>query len=837
MSINNLNTYLNIKDSHLRVVSGNVYAQAMNIGGINVETAHGLQSVSNTGNVTSNTLQFSNAITGFVTTANAQIGRDLIVSGNTTVSTDLTVSANATVADTLTISEHVIASKEATVTGNLHVTTIRSDSNVVAEYTGPHDRPLRKYPEVALTSASQGGYVVTQSNEDTVNSYFAYKAFNEIKGAPAAGTDIWYPGSLSHYNTSDGSAVLSGSDIAPRLDTNTDYGEWIGLELPKPIKLDSFKLWRQFNFQNHHPVSATLYAKKTSSDSWTEIYRYDDIDVRQGDTPGQFNVNSQIFYKFFAFVGRKRSQGVASVDGIGLAELEYYGHEEGSGSLDTTLKSVYNVPATTGTQLEVYYDGQDYTADTDFDQANEVLDKSGNNLHGSQTGGVGFDSTYKAFTFDGTGDYILTSPLSNFTDTGKYSISLWIKIPNYSTRQQVIYQFGHGIAGESFGLDLTNGVLTSFVFLQTNNLSSTGTKHIQNNWFHYTNTFDSDGTRSNMYINGVLDSSTSAMGLATIPSNPYRILGSLFLGDDPTAPTPAGVHPNLHFDGSIANFRLYSKALNADQVKELYDYQKDYFLGSKSQVTLYKGHLGVGVAEPSGQLELAGDERIQAYPPRGMTHPSGSDGAANDTAKNISYIEGHGEFKASASLRSRQDVDYDGHQPYNAFDYDGGNGNLNYTSGAFLIYGPGSGESVGYNKTTGYFEDNNYQLSASSGTPYGHWLQLEMPYKINVKSYFMTPASDDYWPQDWQIWASNDDTNWTHIHTYIGGTYDANPQYYTVAHTGHYKIYTIIVTRIKEGSTLDRLRIKELRYFGTPGPTTLDKGSLTLGRSLDVPSG
>ena len=27
----------------------------------------------------------------------------------------------------------------------------------------------------------------------------------------------------------------------------------------------------------------------------------------------------------------------------------------------------------------------------------------------------------------------------------------------------------------------------------------------------------------------------------------------------------------------------------------------------------------------------------------------------------------------------------------------------------------------------------------------------------------------------------------------------------------------------------------ELQFFGTPGPTTLDKGSLTLGRSLDVP--
>jgi hypothetical protein len=212
-----------------------------------------------------------------------------------------------------------------------------------------------------------------------------------------------------------------------------------------------------------------------------------------------------------------------------------------------------------------------------------------------------------------------------------------------------------------------------------------------------------------------------------------------------------------------------------------------------------------------------------------MTHP---DGTATGThisgvTKNITYIEGHGEFKASASLRSRQDVDYDGNQPYNAFDYN--------SSESYLLYGPGSQEDVGYNKTTGYYEDNEYQLSASSGTPYGHWLQLEMPYKINVKSYFIQHATDDYWPQDWQIWASNDDINWTHIHTYTGGTFDTDPQYYTVSHTGHYKIYTMIITRIKEGSTLDRVRIQELRYFGTPGPTTLDKGSLSLTRSLDVP--
>ena len=190
MSINNLNTYLNIKDSHLRVVSGNVYAQAMNIGGINVETAHGLQSVSNTGNVTSNTLQFSNAITGFVTTANAQIGRDLVVSGNTTVSKELTVTSNATVSSNLNVSDdlivtnNILASNNLTVTGNATISgnvhaggeielysnlniqqvsntaTIKATSNVVTEF--PRSKKLIKYPRVALTSAAQssacGGY-------------------------------------------------------------------------------------------------------------------------------------------------------------------------------------------------------------------------------------------------------------------------------------------------------------------------------------------------------------------------------------------------------------------------------------------------------------------------------------------------------------------------------------------------------------------------------------------------------------------------------------------------------------------------------------------------------
>ena len=53
-------------------------------------------------------------------------------------------------------------------------------------------------------------------------------------------------------------------------------------------------------------------------------------------------------------------------------------------------------------------------------------------------------------------------------------------------------------------------------------------------------------------------------------------------------------------------------------------------------------------------------------------------------------------------------------------------------------------------------------------------------------------------------------------------------------------MFAIIVTSIHAGAThngsaTDRLAIREMKYFGTPGPTTLDKGSLSLTRSLDVP--
>jgi hypothetical protein len=798
MSANGSNRFLNIEDANLRVRSGNVYAKGITVGGITVGAAHGLQSVSDVSNTTSNTLQFTNATTSFKATSNIEIGGDVSYTSKPKISVE---------------------------------------SNVVAEYTGPHDRPLRKYPEVLSPGAgiapvsvttpfigltqSWNGYEITMSSRwDSSGTYNGDHAFDDNESS------IWLSGAVpaTYDNNGDATSVDTLDGV---------NGSYLIMKLPKAIKPSyaNIKTRDVNNFAPRHPKTGKFYGSNDGS-SWTEIGTFS-----YGSIP------SSVYYQKFNLVGTNTYQYIAiqvhtvfndsgpsdgTTTSVVILDLQYYGYEEGSGSLDTTLKSVYNVPATTGTQLEVYYDGQETSSYSG--SGTTVNDLAGTQQNGTLNGGVGFDPTYKAFTFDGTTTRNITATLPS-TVTGEYvhSVSLWVKADEVSRS-----------AGTGMFTFFTIGSASSTNMIALGvNLNSDGIKYdfydasalvnsppiTSNEWMHFVVTYSGGANNlagaKRIYLNGKelvisVYGGNSVSSPLSLPTSPTLTLGGQLNSGNPP------------FSGSIANFRLYSKALNADQVKELYDYQKDYFLGSKSQVTLYKGHLGVGVTEPSGQLELAGDERIQAYPPRGMTHPDGTATGTHttDVTKNITYIEGHGEFKASASLRSRQDVDYDGHQPYNAFDY---------TTYSYLLYGPGSGEDVGYNKTTGYYEDNEYQLSASSGTPYGHWLQLEMPYKINVKSYFIQHVANDYWPQDWQIWASNDDINWTHIHTYTGGTFDTNPQYYTVSHTGHYKIYTMIITRIKEGSTLDRVRIQELRYFGTPGPTTLDKGSLSLTRSLDVP--
>jgi len=747
----------------------------------------------------------------FVDTTTSRVGvgttepdASLHVTGNAYITSNLEVGQANLFVDTTTsrVGVGTTEPKEALdVVGNMHLTRvsnvsqIKVDSNVVTEYTGPHDRPLREYPEIIMTAATTGGYTVSASSNLTDKN--PWEAFNP--------NDYWR--SLNGYSTSDPYGYTGGEDVT---DTNGTLheGEWLKLELPNKINISrvTFAFHSSGSFQ---PTSYVILGSNNDT-SWTLIHTNENLSP--GRSPLYLSEDNFTTVGYFKYLKLLVKNVIDATPSVLISRLRYYGYEEGSGSLDTTLKSVYNVPATTGTQLEVYYDGQDYTADTDFDQANEVLDKSGNNLHGSQTGGVGFDSTWKAFSFDGTGDYI-TNTRSGYSSSGTYTVSTWVNISKEASGQTNpnIFQYGVGQASTTdtgFGL-ITNSSddrIQAFVY-GNNDFVVYGIKKY-GTWIHLTSIYElsASGTNITLYVNGNNVGSQATSTAAGIGATPHLSIGVQANASD----LPI---PSTYFNGSIANFRLYSKVLNADQIKELYDYQKDYFLGSKSQVTLYKGHLGVGVTEPSGQLELAGDERIQEYPPRGF-------GVFADDPDYSTYIEGHGVFTAYGSSQNNTGKSY---SVIGAFDK-----TLSPDSSCWL------------SKAGTYSAGNPVSATAAiiNGIQ-GEFIALKSPYPIKLKS-FTTQVrggvinENSRMAKSGIIWGSNDGSTWYHVHSWSGRVYsDANPNYFEVNSTKYYIHHALQTTETQ--ANVDATVIGELKFFGTPGPTTLDKGSLSLTRSLDVP--
>ena len=707
--------------------------------------------------------------------------------------------------------------------GNMHfnrvsnVSSISVDSNVVTEYTGPHDRPLRKYPEVVLTSATTGEYTASQSSEnDATGNFSAWKAFDssEAPNGTLAMTQS------SQYNNTSGTLVYTGDKDL--LGDSNYKGEWIKLELPISIAVKKIHLQPRTTFFDQTPCNFKIVGSNDNS-SWDVLYHNNPAanTTIPSDTEQVHHMTHNLtkYYKYVALVANTTGAPISgNYMTMSVTNIEYYGHEEGSGSLDTTLKTVYNVPATTGTQLEVYYDAKGEST-----VQSPIPDLSPNTNTGAlSTSPPTLDTTdgIESFKFDASSSQRITSTIdTSYWGTNKlHSVAFWFKADTINGKFN-IFHIGNPAASESSGFWISDGSADSnsgnslnwWFYGGDSTLKTSSFSWVSDTWYHTTLTFD--GSTKKLYVNGKHIDYSVGNVITTLPTG-IPASASLAVGSTTNSAD--------YFDGSIANFRVYgAKVLNADQVKELYDYQKDYFLGSKSQVTLYKGHLGVGVTEPSGQLELAGDERLQEYPPR-------------DLYQYDTNIEGHGVFCASASIEYT-----DGnHPPWEAFSDSATSASQESTwttNGAI------------YNTTSGLYTGS----TTTSGIK-GEWIQLKTPYKIKVSSFNLNSyadASSNRQPRNFILLGSNDGNVWEQMksvtdqtsgYTTIPPTYSGlMGPHYTINSTKYYSYFRIVVTAnqgVGGGRAGDALvGISRIRFFGTPGPTTLDKGSLTLGRSLDVP--
>jgi hypothetical protein len=618
--VTNENSFLDIKNAHLRV-TGNVHTDVLKVGSIGFQPAgsnipgtvnftnvitgvtttsnldvggtlnlgtielsastHTLDHITARGNVTSTTVQFDNATTGLVTTANVEVGGELTVTGNTTVSENLTVSGN--VSDL-----NVVSNVNMLHTSN--TASIKLNSNVVAEF--PRSKKFIKYPRVGLgtnTSPYSGlgggstvsGYTIKASGEYDGN-FIASKAFTNTNDPAPSGKDAWL--------TTSG-AYSSNTPVANSA-TLTKFGQqgsWLEIKLPNKIQLHSTHVFARGYHVTERNDTADIWASNTGTDGdWVKLTTINFNTTYTDTTPMVADIDTRNYYQYFAIqITRVEWSGAYA----NIGEWELYGFPEydpEAHGTDVTVKSYPNVPNTDW--LEVYYDAKNYTNGA-------VQDETSNNRDAEMN--ATFDNgTIKAFTFSGAlTSNVTTSDHGLGTDDVTYTMSYWFKRTAVAGNYDYIVMLGNG--GTAYS--------SSLMWINNNQLTldhwGAALRVLEpivlDKWYHVVAGHRGGVTPSLkndfVYIDGI-----KVTPQITQTPAAFTLAGSkLTLGTSHSSASE-------YFNGSIANFRLFNRALTSDEAWQLYAYQKEYFGHGDLSMTLKAGRLGIGTSEPRAALDVRG---------------------------------------------------------------------------------------------------------------------------------------------------------------------------------------------------------------------------------------
>ena len=164
-----------------------------------------------------------------------------------------------------------------TTTGRIQTKGIQHNSNVITDVSGPHGRgvaTLKKYPEIAFESGKfdkngttnvyvQAGYTVESSSQfNTSETYAPWKAFNGVIETTNNSSGEWLSGQDTYSGT-----VNNGAYNATRTIFESTPGEWIGIRMPKKIKLSKASVSSRWDSSSPRSVREyKLWASDNASD-------------------------------------------------------------------------------------------------------------------------------------------------------------------------------------------------------------------------------------------------------------------------------------------------------------------------------------------------------------------------------------------------------------------------------------------------------------------------------------------------------------------------------------------------------------------------------------------
>ena len=658
------------------------------------------------------------------------------------------------------------------------------------------------YPPFAMTGYSQGGYVVSASSENS--SFPAHEAFKDF---PQADTLRW------QANRAYTSAGLPHTDSPTTL---TYKGEWIQLEQPYKLKINYLKM--QAHSQAQHQPENWVILGSNDGTIWEFIKERLDASSFTVDSNG-YHVNtdvidSQKFYKYHRIVITKSGATAGSEQPI-IIGISLYGHRE---------NDLVRLPDPTNV---LKYPHIKMTGPAQRGYVATESSKVNNNIDYGAWGA--FNGNVEQGTYEGWGSQF------NAYDGGANPSPA-------RTSGSTATQFNSRY-GDYINIKLPHKILLSKIHTFPRAPSSTGVRdyeHPDAGYLYASN--DGFSTFQEIYsFDGVTVSTTygvpvihtipsSHLGVNLIAYDEYRFQVTRLKGQNSFAVisemelygTGVDSIPIQIGGGNIdkvANFRVYDKFIEEDQALEIWDAQKNEFGRVKSSTTLHKGRLGLGTEEPEGRLAVLDEpHNLEEFPPRALSAEK-------------SYIEGHGEF--CVSMSSEYDSNYTGYKAFNKIS----------RGGAGDWWSQKGGSTVGYSTSTGEFagsSDPIYSTNVEGAIKFGHWLQIEFPYKINYRySDIQAPHHTGRHPHTGYILGSNDLTGvWTSLHNFtnVTRTHEYESVRYTppTVSTQTFKYFRLVIEKLAGNAHAGIIRWD---IFGTreQGQSVLHDGQLTLTKSLNVP--
>jgi hypothetical protein len=197
-------------------------------------------------------------------------------------------------------------------------------------------------------------------------------------------------------------------------------------------------------------------------------------------------------------------------------------------------------------------------------------DISGNGYTGSLFNGPTFSNN--SIVFDGTNDYIALGTPAILNITGSITINSWVKVIAFPSSDGIgtIYEKGYDNTVEQTFFRFRNNagaqVIEVGTYSGTNYMTTytVGSSITIGTWNNIIGQYD--GANWNLYLNGVLVSST-LKNQGPLPSTSPSSIGAAYIATG----------YQRFFNGNIASVQIYNRALSASEILQNYNAQKSRF--------------------------------------------------------------------------------------------------------------------------------------------------------------------------------------------------------------------------------------------------------------------